>query len=191
MYVKEAHQYDPGTTLISAMQRVPLNVGGTSDQYEGASRFAALVRCSVHEAQEWLRRSSGSFETALNDYLTQQRSPKRHKLSATPPRPCNQHLDTPCSPLTGDVAPGNPTRVRTGHLENPEGANSALLDETGQSNAPKGRDAFGGSRTLMIDLAGESDEEEETAVGEVDGRDASNSSGEVFYQTAFFRECAQ
>ena len=98
-HAKEAHWDEPRQTSSFAMHRAHQDGSRSSDHDEGASRFAALVRCSVQEAQEWLRKSAGSIEAALDSYLAQERSSKRHKTNAASPRPCSPSLNSAFSPV--------------------------------------------------------------------------------------------
>ncbi|KAL8439922.1 hypothetical protein Efla_004847 [Eimeria flavescens] len=52
----------------------------SEERAEDAARFAALVQCSLGEAQDWLNRNSGTMEAALDSYLAQRRNTKRQKL---------------------------------------------------------------------------------------------------------------
>ncbi|CDJ36054.1 DNA repair protein, putative [Eimeria mitis] len=160
------------------MQRVHQDGGRYSDQNEGAARFAALVRCSIQEAQEWLRRSAGSIEAALDGYLAQQRSSKRHKTSATSPCPCSPHLNSAFSPVTKESSSRNSTGMGTGRHETSDGAGPGSLPVK-QAKVQAAREASVGGPVLMIDLAGDSGEEDVTATSENKGHNASNPAGKL------------
>ncbi|CDI75044.1 DNA repair protein, putative [Eimeria praecox] len=161
------------------MQSVHQNGEQSSDQNEGAIRFAALVRCSVQEAQEWLRRSDGSIEAALDCYLTHQGSSKRHKTSVTSPHPCSLHLSSAISPVTGEFKSRNSITVGTGPLEASGGPRPDFCVVTDQAKTQAGGESSVENQALMIDLDDDSGEEEAAETSGNNDSGPSDSAGKL------------
>lgn len=144
-------------------------------QNEKAAHFSALVRCSVEEAEQWLSRSCGSMEAALDEYLTRQRSLKRQKASSDSPHP--EGLAEFAS-RRGEEITQNQLKARTAKAEafSKRNMNSALI--SGAATSPE---AATRSQVVVIDLADETEDEEATAADEPLRRSPSTSPGEVLF----------
>ncbi|KAL8275788.1 hypothetical protein Esti_000351 [Eimeria stiedai] len=151
--------------------------GYSMDQADGAVRFAALVHCSIEEAQDWLRRSNGTMEAALDSYLTNRKVPKRQRIckespsaqhSATP-KAANLEADSPTAHLHGRQGCVGDVQRAAGRRSSP--TRIASVHNGASAETPT-------SGVLMIEVADDSDDESVSAAGEVRASDRYALSGD-------------
>lgn len=164
------------------MQHARGGRGHSPEHSEDAARFAALVRCSLEEAQHWLRRSAGTMEAALDSYLSRQGASKRHKVCIDSHVPYKAPLRT--SAIPESTAPS--AASRTVGLPTRE-ANYAERGTDSSANARENKAAScseisaATSTALVIDLADDSDDECANVCAETGVPDPCRSAGEALF----------
>lgn len=129
--------------------------GASLDSPEGAARFAALVRCSVEEAHQWLRGTTGSMETALDSYLAQKTAAKRPKTGTESSPSYRLPRGTLYTPETACLS------EPSARIPPSRGLPSQSTNGKTRSKSPFGKNSSGSEAAaapvLLIDLAEDSD----------------------------------